>query len=85
MMSWGAQINTCEGARQGHQGSAATGQCVKRPRMHMAGRWLTAEETMRLQLLATKAERDAFLKLLAKSLRKRVKRSNLKIGRKVER
>jgi hypothetical protein len=53
--------------------------------MHMAGRWLTVEETMRLQLLATKAERDAFLKLLAKSLRKRVKRSNLKIGRKVER
>jgi hypothetical protein len=59
--------------------------CEAATGMHMAGRWLTAEETMRLQLLATKAERDAFLKLLAKSLRKRVKRSNLKIGRKVER
>jgi hypothetical protein len=54
-------------------------------RMRMAGRWLTGEETMRLQLLATKAEREAFLKLLAKSLRNRTRRSNAKVGRRVER
>jgi hypothetical protein len=50
----------------------------------MAGRWLTVKETRRLQLLATKAEQDAFLKLLAKSLRKGNARTNLKIGRRVE-
>jgi hypothetical protein len=52
--------------------------------MHMAGRWMTVKETRRLHLLATREERDAFVKLLAKSLRKGATRPHLKIGRGVE-
>jgi hypothetical protein len=44
---------------------------VKRPRITMAGRWLTLAETQRLQLLSTKLEREAFLKTLVKTLRKK--------------
>jgi hypothetical protein len=44
---------------------------VKRIRLPIAGRWLTQAETQRLQLIATKQERDVFLQQLAKTLRKR--------------
>jgi hypothetical protein len=47
---------------------------VKRIRLPIAGRWLTFAETKRLQLIATKQERDAFLQSLAKTLRKRRKK-----------
>jgi hypothetical protein len=53
---------------------------VKRIRLPIAGRWLTFAETKRLQLIATKQERDAFLQSLAKTLRKRRKTSGRKRG-----
>lgn len=50
----------------------------------MAGRWLTADETRRLQLLSTKAERDAFVRELAKTLRERYAKQPMKVGAKEE-
>lgn len=53
---------------------------MKRIRLPIAGRWLTQAETQRLQLIATKQEREVFLQQLAKTLRKRRKKPGRKRG-----
>lgn len=58
---------------------------MKRIRLPIAGRFLTQAETQRLQLIATKQERDVFLQSLAKTLRKKRarKRGRKRTGRPV--
>jgi hypothetical protein len=53
---------------------------VKRIRLPIAGRFLTQAETQRLQLIATKQERDVFLQSLAKTLRKKRKKPGRRRG-----